>query len=164
MARLVLYELAGHAHEDGSGIWAAQPTLAREAGIGRSTVQRALDGDPRREPPGGLVAAGLVETKLHGGKNGTNLYRVRLCALCLPGMQKAATGNGRPLPASHGSRPRIPRMQQPASQGGRNTVLEHRQEDGARPSADAAGAVDQPRGEPAPADFRAELAKLKAER
>ena len=53
LARLVLYELAGHAHDDGAGIWASQTTLAREAGLGRRTVQYALNGDPRRErrPP-----------------------------------------------------------------------------------------------------------------
>jgi Helix-turn-helix domain len=72
--------MAWHAHDDGGGIWAAQPTIATEAGISRRTVQRALDE---------LEAAKVVEKDEHGGKRGTNRYRIRLCALCVTDTQEA---------------------------------------------------------------------------
>jgi hypothetical protein len=86
---LVAVGLAHHAHEDGSGVWCAQATLARELGISRSTVQRALDR---------LVAKGHADREVHGGKNGTNRYRFKLCPSCLSRMQEG--DGGLPLPAS----------------------------------------------------------------
>ena len=53
--RLVLLALGRHAHDDGIGAWPAAETIAREAGVDRRTVQRALRwGLPRsaRSGPG----------------------------------------------------------------------------------------------------------------
>jgi len=116
MARLVLLELAGFAHDDGSGVWAAQPTIADRAGIGRATVQRALTA---------LAESGRVDVKVHGGPRGTNLYRVRLCPSCLRERQEGAP---RPPHASERGSPRLRERQGAASERGMNTVLEHRQE------------------------------------
>jgi hypothetical protein len=78
--------LAWHAHDDGGGIWAAQSTIAAEGGISRRTVQRALDE---------LVDAKVVEVEQHGGKRGTNRYRVRLCALCATETQEGLSASER---------------------------------------------------------------------
>jgi hypothetical protein len=75
----VLLWLANHAHDDGSGIWAAQQTIADEAGMNRRTVQRAIDA---------LLAAGLVVIEGRY-KRGVNLVRIVLCPLCATETHKA---------------------------------------------------------------------------
>jgi len=69
----VAIRLAHHAHRDGSGIWAAQPTIAREAGLHRATVQRHLDK---------LIADHHLLVEARKGKHTTNRYRLRLCEAC----------------------------------------------------------------------------------
>ena len=115
MARLVLLELAGFAHDDGSGVWAAQRTIADRAGIDRATVQRAL---------AVLAESGRVDVNVRGGPRGTNLYRVRLCPSCRTERQEGART---PHAAQSGKGGRRER-QGVAAQSGMNTVLEHRQE------------------------------------
>jgi hypothetical protein len=85
-AQHVLLWLANHAHEDGGGVWAAQPTIASEAGISRRTVQRAQDA---------LEKDGVIEVQEHGYKNGVNLVRIRLCPLCVTETQEGLSASER---------------------------------------------------------------------
>jgi hypothetical protein len=88
-AQHVLLWLANHAHDDGAGIWAAQSTIAHEAGISRRTVQRALEG---------LELAGVIEVREHAGKHGTNRVRIVLCPLCATEAQETPSASERRSP------------------------------------------------------------------
>jgi hypothetical protein len=138
--RLVLFELAGFAHDDGGGAWPKAETIADRTGVNRRTVQHALYGAPRRVKRGqerrGLIPAGLVTVKPNAGKNGTNLYQVALCPLCVP---RPHEGNGRPLRADKGRTTRVPGPHQGAYQGRTNTVREVHQEVGAASPAPSRG-------------------------
>jgi hypothetical protein len=88
-AQHVLLWLANHAHDDGAGIWAAQSTIAHEAGISRRTVQRALER---------LELAGVIEVREHAGKHGTNRVRIVLCPLCATEAQETPSASERRSP------------------------------------------------------------------
>jgi Helix-turn-helix domain len=79
-AKLLLVQLAEHAHPDGTGVWASQKKLADETGLSRATVQRAQTE---------LVALSLIHVKVNAGKNGVNLYSIRLCMECIDHEQLA---------------------------------------------------------------------------
>lgn len=70
-ARAVLLVIAAHANPDGTNARPSVPTLARETGLDRATVHRAL----RK-----LEAAGEIRTKSGGGRK-ANRYTITLAGL-----------------------------------------------------------------------------------
>lgn len=88
---LLLVYVANHANgDDGSGAWPSQLTLAHETGLGRRTIQRALER---------LVGLGAIEVEQRPGR--THRFCVRMCAVCLPSpsasQRRIATNQGAPL-------------------------------------------------------------------
>jgi hypothetical protein len=66
--RLVLLVLADHAHEDGTGAWASQQTIAREARMSERAVRYSLK---RLERAGAIVRDGFT-------RHGTVIYSIPL--------------------------------------------------------------------------------------
>jgi hypothetical protein len=83
---LVLVYLANHARaDDGSGAWPSQRRLAERTGLTDRGIRKIL---------GRLVQAGAVEVEQRPGR--THRFRVRMCAVCLPG----PSGNQVPTPTN----------------------------------------------------------------
>lgn len=82
---LVLVYVANHASEDdGGGAWPSQRTLAGETGLAYRTVRYVL---------ARLVDLGALEVEQRPGR--THRFRVRMCAVCLPGPSRHEVPGGR---------------------------------------------------------------------
>jgi hypothetical protein len=71
--RAVLGSLARHANDDGSGAWPSISTMAREAGLSRSSVDRALRS---LRATGHIKASGTHRVGTPGGPQAVPVYRV----------------------------------------------------------------------------------------
>jgi hypothetical protein len=110
--RLVLVEMANHAHDDGTGIWAAQPTLADETGLHRATIQRSQER---------LQAAGLLAPDGRG-KHATLRWRIPLCPACVLSAAESSTKQRRTADAAQSGTKRPARLS--AAQSGRGSRTE----------------------------------------
>jgi hypothetical protein len=97
--RHVLVELASYAHNDGTGAWPAQTTLASRTGYGRRTVQRSL---------AWLEANKAIEIEQRPGR--THLFRVILCEDCRNSVSASQrrTRTNQPASESPGGAPESP--------------------------------------------------------